>query len=489
MRKREKKQRPQHAARRVGAVVIPFFVVLALLTVAAFILPLRPTRSYSEKRNLTPFPTFSVSALLSGDYFDGISAWFSDTFPGRESWLRANAAAEQLHGVSDVTIYGDLPVAETAATVPPVPTPPPATATPAPTPVPEPSPTPAQPDGTPEPTATPEPTPEPTPVPTPVPVVETSPPETSVEEWGGVAVDDEAEVIFGTTLQIGDAAYGYFTFLQNGCDSYARVLSDFADAMAEKGVEVYAMPIPTSVGVMISSEYMEKIKCSDQGAAIAYMLGVMDENVRKVNVFNNLVAHNDEYIFFRTDHHWTALGAYYAYETFCAVAGLEAASLDDFELWDEGDFKGTFYYNCNQNWRLKIDTLYAYNPPGDLEMKITTDAGSTFPTTVLNDMSRGKPGTKYMTFLSGDHPFIQITNNDLPDAPVAVVIKDSFGNPFVPYLTQNYSKLYVLDYRKYSKMTLKAFVDAYGVDQVIFAQALPLAESEGTIGLTRGLCR
>lgn len=474
MKKRDEK--PKHAAKRPGAIVIPFFLVLAALTVVAFILPLRPTRSYSEKRNLTPFPAFSGAALLSGEYFDGISAWFSDTFPGRETWLSASAVVEQLHGVSDVTIYGELPAADAVATVPPVPTPPPAT---------------PKPVSTPEPTATPEPvaTPEPTPEPTPVPVEETSPPETSVEEWGGITVDEDAEVIFGNILQIGDAAYGYFTFLQSGCDSYAKVLSDFADAMAEKDVEVYSLLIPTSAGVMISSEYQEKIRCSDQGASIAYALGMMNGNVKKVNAFNNLVAHNDEYIYFRTDHHWTALGAYYAYETFCAVAGMEAAPLDAFELWDEGDFRGTFYYECKQNWRLRTDTLYAYNPPGDLEMRITTAEGKTFPATVLQDMSRAKPGTKYMTFIAGDQPMTVITNNDLPEAPVCVVVKDSFGNPFIPFLTQNYSKVYVLDYRSYTKMKLKAFVDAYDVDQVIFAQALPLAESEGTIGLTRSLCR
>ena len=319
-------------------------------------------------------------------------------------------------------------------------------------------------------------------------MVETAPPTESVEEWGGIAADEDAEVIFGTTLQVGDAAYGYFTFLQYGCDSYAKVITDFADAVAEKGVEVYAMPIPTSVGVMISSRYQEKLKCSDQGAAIGYMLGVMGENVKKVNVFNNLVAHNDEYIFFRTDHHWTALGAYYAYETLCAAAGMDAAPLENFEEWDEGTFKGTFYYSCNQNWKLKVDNLYAYNPPGDLEMLITTDEGATFPMTVLNDMSRGQDGSKYMTFLSGDHPIIEITNHDIPGAPVCVVVKDSFGNPFVPFLTQNYSKIYVIDYRKYFTTGLRYFVSAYDVDQVIFAQALPLAESEGTIGLTRGLC-
>ena len=61
---------------------------LAVLTVVAFIIPLRPTQSYSEKRSLAQFPEFSTEALLSGDYFDDITLWFSDTFPGRESWLQ-----------------------------------------------------------------------------------------------------------------------------------------------------------------------------------------------------------------------------------------------------------------------------------------------------------------------------------------------------------------------------------------------------------------
>ena len=447
---------------------LPFLLVLAVLTLVAFILPLRPTRSYTEKRELAKFPAFSVKTLLSGEYFDGIGTWFSDTFPGRETWIAANAKVEQLHGISDVTIYGDLPVGDTVPDVP-VPSP---TARPTPT-------------STPKPSATPAPTPEPTPEP----VVETAPPETSVEEWGGVLVDEEAEVIFGSTLQIGDAAYSYFTFLQHGCDTYAGIISDFADAMAEKGVEVYCMPTPTSVGVMISSQYLETIRCSDQGAAIAYTLGMMSDNVKKVNVFNNLVAHNDEYIYFRTDHHWTALGAYYAYETLCACAGMEAAPLEDFELWDEGKFLGTFYFSCNQSSRLRADELYAYNPPGDLEMKITGQDGGTFPWPVLTDMSKSNAASKYMTFLAGDYPLVTITNNDLPDAPVCVLVKDSYGNPFAPFLTQNYSKIYVIDYRSYGKMGLKAFVDAYGVDQVIFAQSLSLAETEGTIGLTRSLCR
>ena len=469
----EKLNQEQPAAKPRRALALPFLAVLAVLTVVAFILPLRPTRSYTERRDLAKFPELTAGALLSGEYFDGIGTWFSDTFPGREAWLTANARVEELHGLSDVVIYGELPEADEIPELTPAPA---ATPQPAATPAPTPAPVPA---------ATPEPTPEPTPVP----VEETSPPTESVEKWGGILVDEDAEVIFGTTLQIGDAAYGYFSFSQSGCDTYAGIVSDFADAMAEKDVEVYSMLIPTSVGVMIDSEYLPVIRCSDQGAAIAYALGQMRDSVRKVNVFNNLVAHNDEYLYFRTDHHWTALGAYYAYEAFCAAAGMEAAPLDSFTEWDEGEYKGSFYYSCNQNSRLRTDTVYAYDPPGDLDVKITKEDGTTFSWTVLTDMTNSAVSAKYLTFLAGDYPMVTITNNDLPDAPVCVLLKDSFGNPLAPFLTQNYSRIYVMDYRSYRAMGLKAFVDAYGVDQVIFAQTLALAESDGAIGLTRRLCR
>ena len=65
----------------------PFIWVLAILTIVSFIIPLRPTESYSERRELAEFPEFSVEALADGSYFSDITLWFSDTFPGRESWI------------------------------------------------------------------------------------------------------------------------------------------------------------------------------------------------------------------------------------------------------------------------------------------------------------------------------------------------------------------------------------------------------------------
>ena len=77
----------------------PFFAVLFTMTVIAFLVPLRPTTSMREKRGLREFPVFSVDALLSGDYFDDIGMWFSDTFPGREIMLEVSDRVDSLHGL------------------------------------------------------------------------------------------------------------------------------------------------------------------------------------------------------------------------------------------------------------------------------------------------------------------------------------------------------------------------------------------------------
>ena len=111
----------KHDPNKTGLrLALPFFVTLAVLTVVSFIIPLRPSQSQMEKRNLAEFPEFSRESLLSGDYFEDISTWFSDTFPGRESWIALSANISSLHGHSEFAIAGDLPVVEEMADTSPI---------------------------------------------------------------------------------------------------------------------------------------------------------------------------------------------------------------------------------------------------------------------------------------------------------------------------------------------------------------------------------
>ena len=92
----EKRKNREHELELAG----PFLTVLAVLTLVAFLLPLRPETSMRERRRLREFPAFSVESLLSGDWFDGITAWFSDSFPGRETMLEVSNRMDALHGLN-----------------------------------------------------------------------------------------------------------------------------------------------------------------------------------------------------------------------------------------------------------------------------------------------------------------------------------------------------------------------------------------------------
>ena len=75
----------------------------------------------------------------------------------------------------------------------------------------------------------------------------------------------------------------------------------------------------------------------------------MLDETKKVNIYDTLMSHNDEYLYFRTDHHWTALGAYYAYEEFAKAKGVKPLPLSKYEKVDFPDFLGSFYADTEKN--------------------------------------------------------------------------------------------------------------------------------------------
>jgi len=241
-----------------------------------------------------------------------------------------------------------------------------------------------------------------------------------------------------------------------------------AEALSELGVRTVFAPAPTSVGILVSNEYQEKLHCAPQDQIIDYVFSGITDKAVKVDMFDRLVEHNSEYIYFRTDHHWTALGAYYGYEQIMLDMGYEPIPLESFEVWDQGEMKGSLFGDANHPNKLTLDTLYAYIPPMEVSMKIAQSGYNGFDWPMIYDRSNSDINTKYMAFLSGDHALCTITNDSLPDGPVGVVVKDSYGNAMVPFLSQNYHKLYVIDYRKYMGMPLNQFVEEFQVDDVIY---------------------
>ena len=437
---------------------VPFFVTLGILTVVSFLLPLRPQRSYAEKRELARFPEFSFSALVSGDYFDGISLWFSDTFPGREQWITLAQYDDSLYGYSDIYIQGDIPVTETVPVILENPTP--ATS-------------PTQSAVTTE------------------SVKESVPPVTepvTEPDWGGVDAGDAAEIIRDmTAFQIGDSAFIYQNFSQATSDSYAALVNELAQKLQDKGVTVISAPTPTAVGVLIEDEYQQKLGSVSQVKIQEYINSRLDPQVVAVDTVNALIDHNDEYIFFRTDHHWTALGAYYSYRAICESVGLEPVDIETLEPWDQGTFRGSLYGRVQQPNKLRADTVTAYIPKGDIRFETYNTDGYPSQRTLLTDASYRTEYEKYLVF-GTDYPMTHAENRSLPDAPNCIVVKDSFGNCFVPFLTQSFHHVYAIDYRKYYKEPIDKLIEKYNIDCVIIMPYITAIQDSQGPEMFRRVC-
>ena len=103
-------------------------------------------------------------------------------------------------------------------------------------------------------------------------------------------------------------------------------------------------------------------------------------------------------------------------------------------------------------------------------------------------MSNAGKHAKYYVFIYGDNALTEITNHDIPEGKNCVVIKDSFGNPLIPFLTQNYHKVYALDFRYYNKMNLQQFAEAYEIDDIIFSHMLGMSQADGVNMMFKSLC-
>ena len=110
--------------------------------------------------------------------------------------------------------------------------------------------------------------------------------------------------------------------------------------------EVYSIIIPDSTQIMLDPELVEQLGGSSEEQAIDYYYRMLSDDVHTIDTFDTLYEHRDEYLYFRTDHHWTQLGAYYVYQNLAEEMGVNPHSLSDFEKVNFGDFLGTFYSSC-----------------------------------------------------------------------------------------------------------------------------------------------
>ncbi len=475
----EKKIAELKAACFFGTLFAVFFVGLMWF--------LRPSVSETEKRELAEFPKFTIAGLIDGSYAKGVDLWYSDTFPAREFLVSMSAHIHSLYGDRSSQFINkgeqgdDIP-----DPIPPVgdETDPPETDSP--------GTDPTETDETEGPSETGEPPVTSTPVTDPPETnpPETNPPETDPPETAppgkGDGNNDVPGEMAGSIYLKGDAAFGIYYFNKKRVDSFAEMMNRTYDAIDGKA-NLYCLVAPISSGVVLDKSVLDKLGGSDQSRAISYVYSLMKSGIKKISVCDALSAHKNEYIYFRTDHHWTALGSYYAFCEFAKTKGIKPYPLSSFETRTFEGFLGT-YYASSQSQRLKNnpDTVTAYVPMGTNSMKMVTSKGENLKWNIIRNVEKYGAGVKYSCFSGADQPFAEAHNPNITDGSTCVVVKDSYGNAFIPWLIDQYEHVYWIDFRYY-KDKLPDLIAEVGADDVIYVVNIYNVSSVANIKKMNGL--
>jgi len=279
-----------------------------------------------------------------------------------------------------------------------------------------------------------------------------------IQRNGWISLKSISETVLGKGENNG-IVYGEdgYLFTKVLSDDYTQRLKN-ASALA-KFIEVHPetstkiMIAPTAPSVM-TDKVKEGSPVNDAAAVISQVKELAGgENV--VDVTETLKSHTDEYIYYRTDHHWTTLGAYYAYADYMQAIGRVPQDLGSFEFVEVENFLGT-HYSKSKNFNVEADIMsYIKN---DSQIDVLGDVNSIY------DYDKLETRDKYAMFLRGNNSFSSVKGTG---EGKILVIKDSYANCFIPFLTGDFEQIDIIDLR-FFKQSTNQLVRDNGYEQVLF---------------------
>ena len=224
---------------------------------------------------------------------------------------------------------------------------------------------------------------------------------------------------------------------------------------------VHAMIVPTSADIL--DEKLPAFTTEYNQDALLDRLAMELPEGSLLDSRGELNAHEDEYLFYRTDHHWTALGAYYAYRAWAKETGHEIRELSEYdERVGSDEFYGTLYSKVNLP--MQADSVMIYDDGRNY--RVEYDMSQKFSSGLFVE-SRLEEKDKYMVYLDGNHAITHIVQNraEKNDRRL-LVIKDSYAHTFVPFLAQDYDEIVMIDFR-YCKMPVSSITTQFGITDVL----------------------
>lgn len=222
-----------------------------------------------------------------------------------------------------------------------------------------------------------------------------------------------------------------------GCAAIGRLQK----TLAQEDIDLTVLIPPRTLDVTISA-----FSLSSDGSDTLHdtLYAALDrqldgsENVVDMTAFYREKYAAGEYVYYKTDHHWTTRGAYYAYETLMRTWGRESEILpqDAFYQTQTADFYGTAWSRSGFKF-VAPDTLELWLRGNESDF-VTADPKSGTSFSGFYNMSYLEEKDKYSAFFDGTHSLLTVTRKDGTARERVLVVKDSFANSVMPFLAQHF---------------------------------------------------
>ena len=251
-------------------------------------------------------------------------------------------------------------------------------------------------------------------------------------------------------------------------DSIDKSVNEVNKFASENDVPMFFMIVPTSAEIY-ADELSKNAPNPNQRDVINYVYRSFGKGITTLDVYPVMESNKYQYIYYRTDHHWTTRGAYLAYAAAGKKMGYTPLSEDKYDIEHASDeFQGTFYSKALYD-KVEKDTLDIWHPTAGenvREVAVTTMYGEEpqlYDSMYFRDYLSVKD--KYAAFLGTNAPMVTIKSDN--EGGKLLVIKDSYAHCYAPFLTEHYSEITLIDLR-YIQISYKQLLNPEDYDQVLF---------------------
>ena len=402
--------------------------IFFLATIILFIFFPRPVYSELEKRDLTEFPQ-KESFMSNPSQFTGeISKWFSDTEPFRDElmtfsmWIRDRL---RLRIGKDEDIITFRQVAEDNAE-------------------------------------------------------ETDIEEQDIahEDFKNPLANENAKIAGSGIIIVGTGPNVRALMVYGGSpkasEKFITMVKDYSTTFPDLSVYVLVAPLATEFYLP------DKVRknSNPELPTLQYIKENLGGNIKFIDVYNALESHADEDIYFRTDHHWTPLGAFYAAQAFAKMARVDFKPLENYQKKSVKDFVGTMYsYSKDISLKNNPEDFIYYEPQNikyetsfitynlNKNFQIVSES-KPFSSSFFKKYKDGASGA-YSTFMGGDRMIAKVTTDNKSSRKL-LIIKDSYGNAIPGYLFYSFDEIHVVDFRYFTK-NMTSYIRDNKITDLLFA--------------------